>query len=453
MPFLLFWSLAACVAGIGKGSLASWDEAYYALVSREIFRTGDWINLRYFDVSFYDKPPLYFWTTGAFYHLFGVSEFSTRLTSSLAGVGVVLVTYLLGKKLLDRASALAGALVLLSSTDFLHYARWGTLDITHLFFFTLALLFYFKSKERSLNWLAFWMASGLAIMTKGPLIVLAWVLVFADSLANRDFSWLKKPVFWGGFLLGTAVVLPWHLAAYFAHPDLFLKDFLYKNYIARTGTAVEGHIGNWYFYIRTLVNKYHPWILLAPGAFAWAAWNRERFRKHGFLILWVALVFCFFTFGVQTKLQWYILLLHPALSLLVGSFVASALLKGRSDRWLKAGGAIALLMVIPFSKGVLIQDYSPALKELDAAVKHESAPGETVFLYQYHEQPSATFYFDRSVRYADSPEELENATRTQSHVLLLVPSEKFEAMFAEKGFRELGRTQSHKTNLVLLAKG
>ena len=133
MPFLLFWSLAFCVAGIGKGSLASWDEAYYALVSREIFRTGDWINLRYFDTPFYDKPPLYLWSTSFFYHLFGVSEFSTRLTSALAGVGVILVTYFLGKRLVGPLAALAGAGILLSSSDFLHYARWGTLDVTHLF--------------------------------------------------------------------------------------------------------------------------------------------------------------------------------------------------------------------------------------------------------------------------------------------------------------------------------
>ena len=454
MFFLLFWSLAFCVAGIGKGSLASWDEAYYALVSREIFRAGDWINLRYFDVPFYDKPPLYFWTTSVFYHLFGVSEFSTRLTSGLAGAGVILVTYFLGKRLLNPLAALAGAGILLSSSDFLHYARWGTLDITHLFFFTLSILFYLKAREAGKNWLLFWLACAAAILTKGPLIVLAWLLIVTDSLIRNDFSFIKKTSFWVGAGLALLLVLPWHLAAYFAHPDLFVRDILYKHYIARTGGAVEGHIGNWYFYIRTLINKYHPWVILAPGALLWAVWGRERRRAHRFLLLWVAFVFAFFTFVVQTKLQWYILLLHPALSLILGSFVAAVILKGRHERLLKTGLVIALILHIPYS-GVIVQDYSPALKELARTVKQSTPAGATILLYEYHEQPAATFYFDRPVRYADSPEELGKALESDGRFLMLVPVEKYDSLadfFAQKGFRKSMQTSRFKSNLVLLAK-
>jgi len=454
MFFLLFWSLAFCVAGIGKGSLASWDEAYYALVSREIFRTGDWINLRYFDVPFYDKPPLYLWATSFFYHLFGVSEFSTRLPSALAGVGVILVTYFLGKRLVGPLAALAGAGILLSSQDFLHYARWGTLDITHLFFFTLALLCYFNARDNGKYWFGFWLASALAVMTKGPLIVLAWLLVFADSALRNDFSFLKKISFWGGAILAALLVLPWHLAAYQAHPDLFLKDFFYKNYVARTGGALEGHTGNWYFYIRTLVNKYHPWIVLAPGALLWAAWGKKHFREHRFLLLWIALVFAFFTFAVKTKLQWYILLLHPALSLVLGSFVATALFKGRHGQWLKAGLVLALLLQVRFS-GAMVQDYTPALKELAPAVKQKTSAAQAVFLYDYHEQPAATFYFDRPVRYADSPSQLDDALKEGGPAVMLVPVEKYDSqmeLFSQRGFWQKLRTGHFKTDLVLLAK-
>ncbi len=454
MFFLLFWSLAFCVAGIGKGSLASWDEAYYALVSREIFRSGDWINLRYFNVPFYDKPPLYFWTTSAFYHLFGVNEFSTRLTSALAGVGVILTTYFLGKRLVGPLAGLAGAGILLSSSDFLHYARWGTLDVTHLFFFTLALLFYLKARENGRHWLFFWLAAAAAVMTKGPLIILALLLVLTDSSLRKDFSFFKNIFFWSGALLAVILVLPWHLAAYFAHPDLFLKDFFYKNYIARTGAAVEGHTGNWYFYIRTLVNKYHPWVILAPAALIWAAWGRKRFQEHRLLLSWIALVLAFFTFAVKTKLQWYILLLHPALSLVLGSFVSTALFKGRHAQWLKAGLVFALLLQVRFS-GTMTQDYAPALKELASAVKHKTSADQTILLYEYHEQPAATFYFDRPVRYTDSPAEVDDALKDGGPAAMLVPVEKYDSMmeiFAQRGFWQRLRTGGFKTNLVFLAK-
>src|SRR3989338_2221380 len=113
ISFLLFWSVSFCVVGIGLGSLASWDEAYYAVVSKGIAASGDWINLRFFDSPFFDKPPLYLWETAFFYKLWGVSEFSTRLGSALAGIGTVFVTYLIGTRLFGRLAGLASAGVLL----------------------------------------------------------------------------------------------------------------------------------------------------------------------------------------------------------------------------------------------------------------------------------------------------------------------------------------------------
>ena len=455
--FLFFWSLAFCVAGIGKGSLASWDEAYYALVSRGIFLSNDWVNLTYFGGPFYDKPPLYFWLTALFYHAFGVNEFATRLTSALAGVGVVLVTYALGKRLLGRTAGLAGAGMLLSSTDFLHYARWGTLDITHLFFFTLAVLFYLNSIERPAYWIGFWLASALAVMTKGPLVALAWPLILFEALSRRDFSFLKNRYFWAGVPLFLLVAAPWHVAAYLAHPNLFMQDIVYKHYIARTSGAVEGHGGNWYFYIRTLVNKYHPWILLAPIALPWALWRAlrdERAQAFRFLLVWIADVFCFFTFFVRTKLQWYILLLHPALSLLVGAFAAEALLRKKPELWIKALVASALLLHIPFSN-VLVQDYVPALKSLSGAVKALVPADETVYLYENHDQPAATFYFERAVKYADSLKDLDRALGSERRLVILFTQQKYIELVPqlnERGLKKMAQTDRYKTDLVLLAK-
>lgn len=457
MLFLLLWSAAFCVAGIGRGSLASWDEAYYAIVSREVFRGGDWINLSYFDTPFYDKPPLYFWTSAVFFRLFGPGEFAARLTSGLAGIGVILTTYLLGKKLLGKNAALAGAGILLSSTDFLHYARWGTLDVTHLFFFTLAVLFYLETKDRPACWFGFWLAAAAAVMTKGPLILLTGPLVLFDSYSRKDFSWLRKPHFWGGLAAFLAAALPWHIAAWRAHPDLFVRHFLYKHYIARTAGAVEGHEGNWYFYIRTLINKYHPWIVLAPAALPWAVWRSRRRDgyPHRFLLFWTAFVLAFFTFAVQTKLQWYILLLHPALSLLLGAFSSEVLFRGRFPWAHQAATALALVLHIPFSS-VLVQDYSPAIKELSTLVKAAVPPGRSVFLYEYHDEPAAKFYFDRPVRYADSLFELDDALKGSDRFFLMVPGEKFaelSAVFEEKGLRRIAGTKGHKTDLVFLARG
>jgi 4-amino-4-deoxy-L-arabinose transferase-like glycosyltransferase len=457
MIFLTLCSLVFCVGGIGLGSLASWDEAYYALVSRGIHLSNDWIHLTYFDTSFYDKPPLYFWTTALFYRIFGVTEFASRLTSALAGVGVILCTYAIGKRLLGKTAALAGAGILLSSTDFLQYARWGTLDITHLFFFSMAILFYLKTTEEPGCWVIFWLMSALAVLTKGPLIVLAAPILLFDMIARRDLSFVQTKAFWGGLALFAATVIPWHLAVYLADPQKFMADIVYKHYVSRTTTAVEGHTGNWYFYIRTLINKFHPWIILAPAALPWAFWRARKESAYRLLLFWALLVFCFFTFLIQTKLKWYILLLHPALSLILGAFAAEVVWKRapKPELWIKITIVAALVLHIPFSS-VMVQDHSPGLKKLAGAVKVAVPENRPVFLYQFHEEPAAKFYLKRPVRYADSWEELAMELSKSPQTYLVVPEEKYPALvhvLDEAGFKKLFETRDLKTDLVFLARG
>ncbi|MDP8259085.1 MAG: glycosyltransferase family 39 protein, partial [Candidatus Aadella gelida] len=71
---------------LGSGSLSSWDEAFYAEVSREITGSGNWIDLTWTGVPWSDKPPLYMWMTACFYKIFGINEFSARFFSAIAGI-------------------------------------------------------------------------------------------------------------------------------------------------------------------------------------------------------------------------------------------------------------------------------------------------------------------------------------------------------------------------------
>ncbi len=453
--FLIAASFCVCILALGKGSLASWDEAYYAIVSREIFRSGDWVHLTYFNSDFYDKPPLYMWVSAFFYKIFGVNELATRLGSGLSGIGVILATYGIGLKLFNRTTALAGAGILLSSTDFLHYARWGTLDIMNLLFFSLTIYFYFMSWDKPLFWIAVWLASAAAIMTKGLLISLAWILIFGDMLMRRNFSALKSKYFWLGILFMIAAIFPWHWAVYRADPQAFIRDILQKHYFSRTTQAVEGHTGNAYLYIRTLITKYHPWIIAAVAALPWAIRKSVSSKEPyacPFLLTWVVLVLSFFTFLVQTKLQWYILPLHPALSLLIGAFLAAFIFKDKLI-WLKAGIIVALALQIPFTD-VFVQDYVPAIKELIPAVQALRTERETVHLFNYHEQPAATFYFDRPVAYADTLAELDRILAQQGQVVLMIRSserDSLRAAFAERHLGTVKETSGHETNLVLLS--
>ena len=86
-------ALAALLATIvlftllGHNRLTDWDEGIYAQVSREMLSTG-WLIPHWNSFVWIDKPPLTYWITTLFFHLFGVSEFTARLGSALA-VGII----------------------------------------------------------------------------------------------------------------------------------------------------------------------------------------------------------------------------------------------------------------------------------------------------------------------------------------------------------------------------
>jgi 4-amino-4-deoxy-L-arabinose transferase-like glycosyltransferase len=61
---------------LGRGSLRDWYEAIYAEVAREIWKDGDWITPQLHGKPWFEKPPLYLWTSAAAYQVIGARSAS-----------------------------------------------------------------------------------------------------------------------------------------------------------------------------------------------------------------------------------------------------------------------------------------------------------------------------------------------------------------------------------------
>src|SRR5262249_32693657 len=83
----VFWLVAGSVLlyRLGGFPLKDFDEAIYVAVAREMLRTGDYLTLHFNNGLFFDKPPLYFWTSALFIRVLGFSEFTSRLPGVLFG--------------------------------------------------------------------------------------------------------------------------------------------------------------------------------------------------------------------------------------------------------------------------------------------------------------------------------------------------------------------------------
>ncbi len=387
---------------LGEGSLASWDEAIYAAVAKEILRSGDWFRLMLAGDLWYDKPPLAIWATAFFYKAFGISEFSARLFSGLCGAGTVVVTYLIGRQLINRWVGLIGALVLLSSSHFLRFARFGMMDAPVTFFMSLALYFFWMGQFKKRYFIPSGVAIGLAVMTKGFSGLFVLPITFLYCLFTKKLDILKQPAYWAGIVMAAVIFMPWHIYQWVCHHDAFVAMVLTKHSL-RITQALEGHSGNYYFYIRTLVNKFHPWILFGIGTGPYFLYKAFRDKQDEiiFLTTWMYFIFLFLTFS-QTKLNWYIIPIYPAFSLSIGYFMAY-LFPEKHANFVRILFIVTMILHIPYSH-IFRHDYSRDIKAI-APLVYEKVPARAPLdLYQYHEIPAAAFYMDRSCLYADTEE-------------------------------------------------
>ncbi len=416
--FLIPLGIFTFVFSLGKGALASWDEAIYASVAKEIVQSGDWLRLTLNGDLWFDKPPLAIWMTAVFYKIFGVNEFAARLFSGLCGLGTVLTTYFLGRQLLNRWTGLIGALVLLTSSHFIRFARFGMMDAPLTFFMTLALYFFWMGQSRNRYLIFSGVAIGLAVMTKGFAAFLVFPVIWIYCYWTKRLEILGRSSYWIGVMIAAAIALPWHLYELWAHNASFMKDVVGRHLFQRTTRALEGHEGNVFFYLRVLVNKFHPWILIgivsAPLALFKALKDGEE--EFVFLASWMFFIFGAIT-AVQTKLAWYVLPVYPALSLSVAYCFVQVFRE--KNAWVAKGIFLVILgLHVPYSH-IFDHDYAHDLKGIAPAVASRVPAGRPVYLYDYHESPGVSFYIGRRSVYVDSKENLAKAASEPGFNLLI----------------------------------
>lgn len=113
------------------------DEAVYGVRARWMLESGDWVTPQAWGELVYEKTPGPYWLIASSYRLFGISEATSRLPSSLAGILSILLTYEIAVILLNRRVALLAAAILGVSLLWLQGSRLATANIP---FVTMALL-------------------------------------------------------------------------------------------------------------------------------------------------------------------------------------------------------------------------------------------------------------------------------------------------------------------------
>ena len=98
-----------------------------------------------------EKPPLFLWLTALMYQLFGISEFSARLVGALCGIATILLTFEIGRRMLDEWVGFIAALILLTNGFFLFILRYGGVDMPLTFCVVLAAYGYLRMRQGELR--------------------------------------------------------------------------------------------------------------------------------------------------------------------------------------------------------------------------------------------------------------------------------------------------------------
>ena len=307
------------------GRVRAQDEAVYAHSAIRMAREGDWLTPKFLGRYALYKPPLLYWLSGVSAKLLGVSAFSLRLPSLLAGTLVCVLVFAWLRKSHSLAAAVAAVILLLSNQLWHVLSRLCLTDVL-LALWTVAALFCLSRDPTLAGRPSSWgvgIFSAAAILTKGiagtlPLFILLVYSVLAPREQRPPGRRIAQV-----WLLAVLLALPWHLYQLAVHPRWFWAEYVQVEILTfGTGspyqTSAENHVS---FYLRRLLLADPVLCLLATAAAPWAAvaWRQRKSPLAALLVSWLAVLAAALLL-FQYRNAAYLMTWVPALAILATAY-------------------------------------------------------------------------------------------------------------------------------------
>jgi len=348
----LFWSAWAVVIYIvacwrlGYPSFWDPDEAVYAVVTRHMMESGDWLAPMYNGTPFFDKPILFYWLQLISFKIFGANEFAARLVPAVSAVGVIGVTGWAGREFFNReVGNLAAVIVAILPATFL-LSGYAILDMTFTMFLfagvALAASAVVHDKPRRQWW--GYLLLALAVLTKGPLalalsgLTLLLTLVIAPGL--RKAVWSLHFVW--GFALVIAISCPWFLYMWSRFGFAFIDGYFLRENILLYASQLFETTRSPGFYLRVAAVGFLPFTPLLIGRAVDAARGDRISDIERLFWAWAIAITAFFS-ASRFKLDHYIYPVLPALAIIAAN-TWSRLRHAESLRR-HAGAAVAMAAI------------------------------------------------------------------------------------------------------------
>ena len=360
--FFIFYGLVPIFGGNILGLVGA-DEPRYAQIAREMLARHDYITPILYGRPWLEKPALYYWRAMFAFKEFGVHDWSARLPSASFTFGLILLIYLHMRRFRPGAQ-LDAALITVSCAGIIGFARGASTDMQLAAPFCIGMLGWYAWYETDRK---FWLFDlyffvGAATLAKGPVAPgMALCIIFVFAALRREWSLLRRTIWWPGIILYLAMVLPWFIAVQHRNPE-FLRVFFLEHNLERFATDRFRHDQPIWYYLPVMLIALLPWTVVAMNALGDAIrdsideWKVRRApdRYVGnpragdafpeFLVLWAFFPIIFFTFS-QSKLPGYVLPSIPRITILTGDYLNRVRTRGLHP-WLLTAHAMMVGMLV-----------------------------------------------------------------------------------------------------------
>jgi 4-amino-4-deoxy-L-arabinose transferase-like glycosyltransferase len=329
---------------LGGYPLFDVDEGAFSQATLEMFQRGDFLSTTLNGQPRYDKPILTYWLQAASVALLGASEWAFRLPSALCSSIWAVLVYLFVKRRFGRRTALLAALALSTSLLVCIVARLATAEGLLNMLLAAAMFsawLYLETGRRA--WLyGTFAAAALGFLAKGPVgVLLPFGVTLAFCLLRRDFrTWLRIAFDPPGLALFVVIAVPWYAVTIYRDGWGFAEAFFLRHNLGRFAAPMQGHAGNFAYYLPVLL----------VGTLPFTAWLIRAFLRvrhiwrddlQIFLLLWFVFALVFFSFAA-TKLPHYLVYGLTGLSILMAIHGAGL----RSAVWTLAPAFVLFVVLL-----------------------------------------------------------------------------------------------------------
>ena len=389
--FLVLSALLIFLARQGDNGISNFDGSYYAQKAKELLTADSlWVNTFNGRPDF-DKPPMHLWLVAIAYKLFGVSGYSALLIPALMGTLTIFLTYRFAERMFqDRWVAFLAAYTLVFPGYYLSYARRAMVDVTLVFFVTLALYGLYLGTRNSRWYLVFGFGTAAAILTKSVLGVFPLIIGFFYLIWTRQTKELVNPFMLVAVVIALGLGSTWHIVNW----SQFGSDFVDVHFgwmmFERTIHGDPATVRKYPFifgYLIDLAKNYWPWFpVLVVGAWLFA--KRAVQTRHPeciLLILWIGVVLVVMSASKAQYLR-YVLSIFPALGLLVAKTLGDWTPEKWRDRVLPYMAGAVLVVVFLLNATPIQIKQCASCKKLSADIRalapamHVNTPADTEIL-------------------------------------------------------------------------